>query len=125
MIDTPDYTDNGDGTVTDNGTGLVWQQVLSMELLTQAQAAAYCASLNLNGYTDWRLPSIVELVSIVDPTQYNSAISNTYFPNTPASFYWSTTPDASAAGLVWTVTFDVGSITSAGVIESGYARCVR
>jgi uncharacterized protein DUF1566 len=125
MVDTPNYTDNGDGTVTDNGTGLVWQQNASTALLVQADAATYCAGLNLGGYTDWRLPTIVELVSIVDPTEFNSAISSTYFPNTLSSFFWTTTPDASEAGNVWTVTFDIGSVTSAGVIESGYGRCVR
>jgi len=125
MVDTPNYTDNGDGTVTDNGTALVWQQNASTALVVQADAAAYCAELNLAGYTDWRLPTIVELVSIVDPTEFNSAISSTYFPNTLSSFFWTTTPDASEAGDVWTVTFDIGSVTSAGVIESGYGRCVR
>jgi len=60
------YTDNGDGTVTDNVTGLMWQQVVSTTTYNWAQALAYCPKLTLAGHSDWRLPSRIELVSIVD-----------------------------------------------------------
>jgi sulfatase modifying factor 1 len=125
MVDSPSYTDNGDGTVTDNGTGLVWQQSAPTTPFTQAAALAYCAGLNLNGYTDWRLPWVVELVSIVDPSTYNSSINNTVFPNTRSSFFWSSTPAAGASNVAWSVIFRLGSISQAGMSESGYARCVR
>ncbi len=125
MVDAPNYNDNGDGTVTDNGTGLVWQQSTPSTPFTQAEALAYCAGLNLNGYTDWRLPSIVELVSIVDPSALDSSIDNAVFPNTRSSFYWSSTPAAGAASVAWSVIFRLGSVSQAGVFESAYARCVR
>lgn len=69
----PSYTDNGDGTVTDNVTGLVWQQVPANSGLNNEEAEAYCESLVLGGYDDWRLPTVKELQSIVDYTRSPSA----------------------------------------------------
>ena len=51
------YKDNGDGTVTDLSTGLIWQQVASSEGMSWEEALAYCEGLSLGGYTDWRLPN--------------------------------------------------------------------
>lgn len=61
----PDYTDNGDGTVTDNNTGLMWQQTPGPEM-TWANAKANAASFELAGHSDWRLPTIKELYSLMD-----------------------------------------------------------
>lgn len=61
----PSYVDNGDGTVTDLNTGLMWQQDPG-EKMTYSQAVAGAASFNLAGYTDWRLPTIKELYSLID-----------------------------------------------------------
>ncbi|MCP3855396.1 MAG: DUF1566 domain-containing protein [Actinomycetia bacterium] len=61
----PSYTDNGDSTVTDNVTGLIWQQDPG-EKMTYAQAASGADSFELAGYDDWRLPSIKELYSLID-----------------------------------------------------------
>lgn len=60
----PSYTDNGDGTITDNNTGLMWQKDPGKKM-TFDQAVAGAAYLNLAGYTDWRLPSIKELYSLI------------------------------------------------------------
>ena len=70
----PSYTDNGDGTVTDNVTGLMWQKSADLngdgeinadDKLTYEQAAAGVSGFTLAGYTDWRLPSIKEVYSLV------------------------------------------------------------
>ena len=58
------YQDNGDGTVTDLVTGLMWQQDPGAKL-TFDQAAAGASSLTLGGYSDWRLPTIKELYSLI------------------------------------------------------------
>ena len=77
------YSLNGDGTVTDKVTGLMWQQQTMMQgqmspplyvTLTFINANSYCPSLSLGGYNDWRLPSLVELISIAD---YSPAIEPT------------------------------------------------
>jgi len=77
------YTDNGDGTVTDNVTGLMWQQVVPSATYTWANAVAYCPTLALAGHSSWRLPSRIELESIVDFGQSSPSINGTYFPSTP------------------------------------------
>ena len=59
-----DYTDNGDGTVTDNNTGLMWQQDPG-DKMYHADAVAGASSFNLAGYSDWRLPTIKELYSLI------------------------------------------------------------
>lgn len=60
------YTDNGDGTVTDINTGLMWQQVPSSDDYSWADAVTYCDNLELSGYNDWRMPTLKELFSISD-----------------------------------------------------------
>ncbi|MBN1657306.1 MAG: DUF1566 domain-containing protein [Anaerolineae bacterium] len=70
----PSYTDNGDGTVTDNVTGLMWQQSPDMDgdgdidtadKMTFDEAVAAADDLGLAGYDDWRLPTIKELYSLI------------------------------------------------------------
>jgi hypothetical protein len=60
----PSYTDNGDGTVTDNVTGLMWQQNMGAKM-TWTEANTLASTLNLAGYDDWRLPTIKELYSLI------------------------------------------------------------
>ncbi len=62
----PSYRVNGDGTVTDRVTGLMWQQGHNAERLDWYQAREACSALRLGGRNDWRLPSIRELFSIAD-----------------------------------------------------------
>ena len=88
-IDTPSVTDNGNGTVTDNVTGLMWQKTDSGEM-TWDNARTGATTLNLAGYTDWRLPTAQEAFSILDHDR-NPALNSTYFVNnvggTP-SYWW-------------------------------------
>lgn len=59
----PSYRDNGDGTITDMVTGLVWQK--GYELMSYDEAMAAAEALTLGGYSDWRLPSIKEAYSLI------------------------------------------------------------
>jgi hypothetical protein len=61
----PSYQDNGDGTVTDLNTGLMWQQNLLDEKVTYSEAQALAENFTLAGYDDWRLPTIKELYSLI------------------------------------------------------------
>jgi len=63
---TPVYRDNGDGTVTDLVTGLMWQKTPPRRKFTQADAQRYAKNLTLAGYNDWRVPTIKELFSLAD-----------------------------------------------------------
>jgi len=60
----PSYTDNGDGTITDNNTGLMWQKDPG-DKMTFDEAVAGASSFDLAGYADWRLPTIKELYSLI------------------------------------------------------------
>ena len=71
----PDFTGNGDGTVSDNITGLMWQQspdtnqdtfIDANDKLTFTQAQTWCDNLDLAGNTDWWLPDIKQLYSLID-----------------------------------------------------------
>ncbi len=64
-----DFTDNGDGTITDQATGLMWQKLDSDTTMNWEQALDYAENLVLAGYDDWRLPNAKELQSIVDYTR--------------------------------------------------------
>ncbi len=120
------YTDNGDGTVTDNVTGLMWQQAVPSATYTWANAVAYCPTLNLAGHNDWRLPSQIELESIIDFGQLSPSINSTYFPSTPTdTYFWSSSLAAglpSSAGIVY---FLNGATNIFGMAGSEYVRCVR
>jgi hypothetical protein len=125
------YTDNGDGTVTDEVTKLMWQQLTPPMDLTQPEAAAYCPALALAGYTDWRLPAVIELVSIVDTGTYDPSIDSTIFPGTPAvGFYWSSThylgfPALPANSWMWGIYFNNGYADYNDASVPYSVRCVR
>jgi hypothetical protein len=103
------YVNNGNGTVTDTSTGLIWQRDTPDNPMTWAQALSYCETSTLAGYTDWRLPTRKELRSLVDYSRYYPAINTTYFPDTVSSVYWSSTTDASTTDGAWGVYFGSGS----------------
>ena len=63
----PSYTDHMNGTVTDNVTGLMWQQTMDAKM-TYDEAVAYANASNLGGYSDWRIPSIKEVFSLIQFT---------------------------------------------------------
>ncbi|HAO21988.1 MAG: hypothetical protein BWK80_13645 [Desulfobacteraceae bacterium IS3] len=68
-----DYFDNGDGTITDRATGLMWQMSGSSKDMDYESAKAYIANLNhfeFAGYKDWRLPTVDELMSLLTPKNH-------------------------------------------------------
>lgn len=133
------YTDNGNGTVTDNNTGLMWQEQDNGNTYNWYKASgtydatynpsseSVCGSLTLGGFSDWRLPTKKELITIVDygipypgPT-----IKTTYFPNTKSSNYWSSTTYAYYPDYAWGVGFYNGSVYYGYKDYYLYVRCVR
>jgi proteasome assembly chaperone (PAC2) family protein len=118
------YTDNRDGTVTDASTGLVWQQAATQSTYGWQQAKDYCALLALAG-GGWRLPSRVELVSLVDHTKYSPSINSTAFPGTPVLSFWSSSVPTFVTGFAWMVVFSDGNITYLTTNNSIGVRCVR
>jgi len=117
---------NGDGTVTDTETGLMWQQGSDSDM-NWKEALAYCESLELGGHNDWRLPSREELRSIVDYEKYDPAIDTEYFLNTDSWDYWSATTYASpgVTDYAWCVKFSYGLDYYDPKSYSRYVRGVR
>lgn len=121
------------GTVSDSKTGLTWQQNISLTKYPSksdpgnTSAASYCAFLGLNGTQAWRVPTIKELLTIVDVRQKSPAIDPNAFPSTPADFFLTVNSNSFQPGIVWTVNFDTGLPDGATVpaVQDTYVRCVR
>jgi hypothetical protein len=96
------------GTVIDQATGLMWTQATVATDKTWAEAVKAAAAVDLGGFTDWRLPTRKELLTLVDDTRFNPAINTDLFQCDP-SRYWSSTVDAeSPSDYAWYVLFDDG-----------------
>lgn len=130
------YQDNGNGTVTDLATGLIWKQC------AQGLSGAGCSTGSLNSYTWqqalqhaeayvfagsalWRLPNKNELSSLVERRCVDPAINSRFFPNTPSSSFWSSSPNAYYSGYTWGVYFRNGSVVTGYKNSTGYVRLVR
>ncbi len=134
------FTDNGDGTIRDNGTGLVWQKCSightvpdctgSPAAYTWILAPANCTGLSLAGRSDWRLPNINELKSIIDYTKSDPAVNTSFFPGTQSSRYWSSTSGIIVDGTTDYKTYAMNVDFSGGYVlinpksNSFYVRCV-
>jgi hypothetical protein len=122
----PVFTDNGDGTITDKATGLMWQKQDNGNTYNWSSALAYCEGLTFATYSNWRVPNIKELRSIADTAKYGPSINSAYFPSTKTDYYWSSTTVASITSLAWTVSFNSGSVNNTVNKTLGsYVRCVR
>ena len=154
------YTVNGDGTLTDYDTGLQWEQKTTDGSVHDRENAYdwsptlgrpngtvftdFLATLNAGtssdgttssgcfaGHCDWRLPSIVELLAIVDAgapgcdTRGGACIDETVFGPTIGFFHWSATTETDAPIFAWGIAFGDGSVTTASEDAVLFARAVR
>jgi hypothetical protein len=121
------YTDNGNETVTDIKTGLVWQKGDDGTTRNWEPALGYCEGLSLGGKTDWRLPNVKELSSIVDYTKGTFTIDDAFstFPNQSNLDYWSSTTYLGSSGSRWAVGFYVSTWLGGPNTNGWYVRCVR
>lgn len=115
----------GGGVVYDTRTNLSWQQIVPAGMYTQADAESYCARLGPVGVL-WRVPTMKEILTIVDLTvaQPNPTIDARFFPNTPAGFFWSSTPYSGTPGSAWSAQFLYGFAYGNMVTDTSYVRCV-
>lgn len=117
-----DFVDNKDGTVTDLRTSLTWAKCTVGQTYTLAtnscsssgattfttwgEALAAAESYSVNDITDWRMPNIKELGSLVDRSCAAPAINLTLFPNTISSIYYTSTPYNGSADLTLPYSID-------------------
>lgn len=118
-----------EGTVMDRATGLEWQQSASATAYDFPRAFDACVALSLNG-GNWRLPTVRELISIVDFSRRNSSIDVTVFPGAPNRVFWTSTRHAQYTDSVWTVSFVDGALSYASdaamtSVPDWRVRCVR
>ncbi len=114
------------GTVSDTQTKLMWKKCsegqdfsnnctdipAAITTFTWQEALQHVATINANGgfanYTDWRLPNIKELRSIVEQACSDPVIDLAIFPNTPSAEFWSSSPRANSGKNAWIYDFYVG-----------------
>ena len=117
----PRFTDNGDGTVTDNLTGLIWLknancfgQISWDQALSNCNglASGSCGLTDGSSAGDWRLPNRRELFSLVDDERYDPALPSGHpFINVRYSIYWSSTTNASDPFYAWLVIMSDGDVS--------------
>ena len=113
------------GTVFDKKTLLTWQQGIAPNPLNWNDAKVYCDNLVLDGKSDWRLPSMKELQTIVDEKKTNPAIDPIAFPNTPADWFWTSSGFGGSGSQAWVVDFSSGDTYGDDVVYSYRVRCAR
>ncbi|MCX5885280.1 MAG: DUF1566 domain-containing protein [Proteobacteria bacterium] len=122
----PRFADHGNGTATDNLTGLMWTKNANLPngYMNWQQALNYVAGMNAGtypnyGYHDWRLPNLKEIHSLTDFSQYSPALPAGHpFTNVQAGYYWSSTSYASNPGYAWIVSMCFGYVHNSN--KSGY-----
>ncbi len=141
------YTDNGDGTITDHNTGLMWEKLSFDDSIhdmrtayTWDKAFARVAALNtanFAGHNDWRLPNVRELQSIVNYERPDPAVSpafnNKCTPGatilsgscTANALYWSSSSLKIGPASAWDVAFDTGIVEDADKRRAMHVRAVR
>jgi hypothetical protein len=126
LINVPTYTVSTSGNlVTDSVTGLMWERNIASSS-DEAGALTYCNNLVLDGFTDWRLPSRLELVSITDGGRVGPPFDPTAFPGIPSnSFFRTATPVAGLAGQSWTINTNYPVFYVTPDTDTQPVRCVR
>jgi len=118
------------GAVRDNNTGLVWEQ--KPDTTTRpwgdniGSATLYCVNKPVGGTRGWRLPSVAELASLIDPSLPAPFVPASVFTDVQQAKYWSATMGGGNSDIVWDVNFNTGAAeTPLDKTDLAYAWCVR
>ena len=127
----PRFSDNSDGTVTDNLTGLIWLKDANCfgaknwnDALSDCNglASGSCGLSDSSTAMDWRLPNVKEIWSLIDFTQTFPALpsAGSYFSNVQNGNYWSSTTDAYNSADKWFVTLSFGRVDVGHYLSNSY-----
>ena len=100
------FIDNGDNTITDTKTNLIWTKTTVAKDVDFDDAEQAVATLG----EGWRLPTLDELQTIVDRKRYNPAINTDAFPDTKSDWYWTSDELAADPAYAWFVDFSGGLV---------------
>ncbi|MBH2006841.1 MAG: DUF1566 domain-containing protein, partial [Myxococcaceae bacterium] len=123
---------SSDGIVNDTLTGLQWESEMNNTTMNWTDSISYCAKRTTGNLSNWRLPNVDELQTLIDYTRPSPCINITVFPGTQTYYYWSSTNSASSSANAWYVNLGTGGYyynggigSNYGVSATFYARCVR
>ncbi len=113
------FTDNGDGTISDNNTGLMWMKKTAdinnignlddTDKVSWVDAIHYCETLEFAGHSDWRLPNVKEISSIADKNESLPSVPPV-FEDVIAGYYWSSTTITGNALVAWFINLYNGQL---------------
>jgi hypothetical protein len=109
----------------DRITGLTWEAQPVNQDYSWADAKALCDAATTGGHQDWRLPTRIELISLLDVAVSEPAIDSSAFPGCESSLYWSSTPSAAFPNRYEAIDFQIGYSYADTAGELHFARCVR
>jgi hypothetical protein len=136
------FHDNGDGTVTDSASGLMWMRcsigqswqngdcVGDLTAYDWPGAQQIAADVNTDGsyfFSDWRVPNLPELAMIIERACQNPRINLAVFPKTPAAAYWTATsrPGDDSGDTVYALSFGPAGVQRMQKDERHFVRLVR
>jgi len=110
--------------IVDKKTSIVWQDTILIPKLDWQDAKKYCNNLIIDGYSDWELPTIDQLMTITDKKKYKPSLK-TSFKNFKSDYYWTSSEYVDADEKVWIVSFLDGGDFYNNKKNLYYVRCVR
>ena len=119
------YTDNGDGTITDHLTQLTWEKIPNPNMFTWENAILYSENLVIGAASDWRLPNIKELQSLNNEALFNPSVNQTYFNSIGVKSYWSATTLANQTLNAWFYNTAFGATSNNFKTTANYVISVR
>ncbi len=132
----PRFVDNGDGTITDKASGLmwikdpgelggIWGNPEEPAAVNWGQAVQNIGGVPYAGHSDWRCANLKELLSIMDYGKSSPSIDETFFPFNTSDYYWTSTTYWDDTSYAWIVDTNDGSVVTDDQINSWYVMLVR
>jgi hypothetical protein len=121
------YTDLGDNTIRDNVTCLIWDKIPATNVAyTWSDSKLRCTGNPLHDGVGWRVPTRIELMSLVDYSKCNPAVDKTFFPqNLSNPPYWTASAMSAIANFGYLIKFYDGVVNYADQASMYFAQCVR